>query len=251
MIHSRYKRLYNTEKVYPHKSTLRIYKTPQYILLGEKTKKGKSMNPDKSNLQSLLRTKTTIRDVILCNHFDLFTTFTFKNHRDNIDICKARMQEWLKSQQKIHGKFYYLIVPEFHKDGKSIHFHALLQGYKGKLTPAKNPKNNNLLYTPGKHLIFNLKGWRNGFSTASIIDYDDEDSTAKVASYVTKYITKDMPKFFGKKRYWVSQQLLRPVKSYNVDEQPYITDPSAFVESEDSVETYTKHYKQTGEATTK
>ena len=32
---------------------------------------------------------------------------------------------------------------------------------------------------------------------------------------MTKYITKDMPKFGGKKRYWVSQNLIRPKSTVN------------------------------------
>jgi len=86
-----------------------------------------------------------------------------------------------------------------------------------------------------------LTGWRSGFSNATIIENDD-DSRAKVANYVGKYITKEMPLFSGKKRYWVSQGLQRPIRSNNVDVQPYITDENVEVfDSEDYTVYVVKH----------
>lgn len=225
----RYKQIFNTEKIYPNKKTVKIYHKPIHVLVGHdgNKKRKKSKMQSTADISSLNRTKNNVRDIILCNKFTHFCTFTFKDFRDDIDVCKSRMHYWLKSQQKIHGNFDYIIVPEFHKDGKALHFHALLRGYKGKVTPAKNPRNNNLLYTQAKHLIFNLPGWRNGFSTASIIDADDSEGFEKVANYVTKYITKDMPTFPGKKRYWVSQSLVRPIKNQNINPDEYYSDSSA------------------------
>lgn len=240
MIQSNYKRLYNVEKVYPNFSVLKIYKTPQYVVLCDKTKRGTKMDNQtyREDLlqQSLNRTKTTIRDIVLCNRFEHFCTFTFADHRDQVDVCKARMHMWLKNQQKLHGKFEYLIVPEFHKDGKSLHFHALFKGYTGKMKPAIAPKKQTLVYSHSGKIVLDLVGWRNGFSNATIIDQDDE-SLEKVANYVTKYITKEMPKFFGKKRYWVSQNLVRPAKFHNIDDKQYVEDENALVED---YETFTK-----------
>ncbi|MDN5274247.1 MAG: hypothetical protein JWP06_148 [Candidatus Saccharibacteria bacterium] len=182
-----------------------------------------------SKERSLRRTKTEIKDIILCNHFDLFATFTFNKDRQNVDVCKSKMQYWLQSQQKIHGKFDYLIVPEFHKDGVSIHFHALLSNYTGKIEDSGHKSGKT------QKIIYNITSYRSGFSTATEID-GDKTSRDMVANYVTKYITKDMPQFAGKKRYWVSKGLIRPIKSYNED----VPEPDLFTDTFED-EYYTIH----------
>jgi hypothetical protein len=156
-------------------------------------------------LDSIRRTKTRLQDIVLCNQFDLFCTFTFAKNREDIIACKTRMSNWLDNQRRRKGKFSYAIVPEFHKDGKSLHFHALFKNYKGELT-------NSGIKQKGKE-IFNIPSYKNGYTTASYIQNQE-----KTASYVRKYITKDMPLFPGKKRYWVSNDLVRPEKIVN----PYI-----------------------------
>jgi len=150
-----------------------------------------------SLLVSLRRTKTTISDIVICNNFEIFVTFTFKSDRQDILKCKRKMSKWLKNQKERVGSFSYLIVPEFHKDGKSLHFHALIKGYQGKLVDSGKRIN-------GRR-AFNLKSYKLGFSSAVYID-----DHAKVSSYVRKYITKDMPQFNNKKRFWCSTGLARP-----------------------------------------
>lgn len=221
-----------------------MFKQPFEITVGGTKKKGKNkvlsgMAKDLLIRSSLNRTKTTIKDIILCNHFELFCTFTFKDHRDDIDICKARMQYWLQSQQKQYGAFDYVIVPEFHKDGSSLHFHALFGGYKGRLELAIDPTTGQPFSTEkhnGRHL-YNIVSYKTGFATAIPIE-NGPDDLAKVASYVTKYITKDMPAFHGKKRFWVSQNLVRPIKSNNVDVIPYFTDDNVQVFENDQYTVY-------------
>lgn len=141
--------------------------------------------------------KRTIADLIICNDFDLFLTFTFKKDRQNIDLLRKRFNKWLKNQRDIHGKFQYIVVPEFHKDQKSIHFHALFKHYKGNLTKSGITKNNRTIY--------NVKSYKSGFSTAVKID-----NIQKVSSYMRKYITKEMPTFKNGHRYWCSKGLKRP-----------------------------------------
>lgn len=162
--------------------------------------------PETSEERAIRRTKTTISDLVLCNDFDLFTTFTFNKDRQDIVLCKQKMSRWLHSQQKKYGKFKYIIVPEFHKDGKSIHFHALLKDYKGTLKEAKNKKTNKAILHSGRQ-VYNIQSYQSGFSTAIKID-----NKQKVSSYIKKYITKDMPSIKNKQRFWTSQHLIRPEK---------------------------------------
>jgi len=54
--------------------------------------------------RTLRRAKTTISDIVKCNNFDMFATFTFSYNRDDISSCKTRMTSWFESQQKQHKK---------------------------------------------------------------------------------------------------------------------------------------------------
>jgi len=214
----------NFAKVYPNKITIFEYPYGFYKLKEgfepsqpkPHTNLGKHKDQVLSRLnsseRSLRRTKTLISDLVLSNSFDMFATFTFKDHRDNMDMCRSRMINWLKSQQKQHGRFQYVIVPEFHKDGKSLHFHALLGGYKGQLVDSGKKVNG--------RKAFNIKSYRTGFSTVIKID-----NVEKVSSYVKKYITKDMPMITSKKRFWCSTELARPKIAYNIDLSEYEITP--------------------------
>lgn len=206
-----------TSQVTYYPNHIRVY-TPKFAIKKlnsgyEKIKKKSKHLDDERNVQlvapetdaerSLRRTKKKIRDYVLCNNFELFTTFTFKDDRYNLDRCTQRMSTWLKNQQKRTSKFQYLIVSEYHKD-KAIHFHALMKDYKGQLVPAVNDKTGRII--PG---IFNFKSYTHGYSTAKTIR-DSELDRIKTGNYLIKYITKDMPLFKGKNRYWASSGLKLP-----------------------------------------
>jgi len=155
------------------------------------------------------RAKAEVRDIVLMTDFQHFCTFTLDPkkfpRRYDITMCQMAMHRWLEGQRKKYGRFAYIIVAEFHKDG-AIHFHALFAGYKGPLTDSGVKHDNKPVY--------NLPAWRYGFSTAKVIAQTPDDH-AKVAGYLTKYLTKDMPVFAGKRRYWPSKGLPRPERIVN------------------------------------
>lgn len=214
-------------------------------------------SPEQNYDDSLRRTKTTMSDIVLSNHFDMFATFTFNCNsckfscsqkscsitdphekcdtvkcdcppelcsRLDPETCKQRMSKWLENQQRIHGKFNYLIVPEWHKNG-GLHFHAMLKNYKGNITQAYRHKSRKTYIHNGQP-VFNITSYRQGFTTIKLIP-NDPVIQAKVSNYLKKYITKDMPVFHGRKRYWCSKFLLRPeiVKGDIISNNPYV-DPS-------------------------
>lgn len=208
-----YHDVFEVVKVYPNKSTLYLFKNVNMVRkagyedfnaadFGAQDYNFNPSTAQDSLERSLRRSKQLITDVVLCNDFDIFATFTFKKERQNIELCKSKMSNWLHSQQKTHGRFKYLIVPEFHKDKKSIHFHALMKDYKGNITASGK-------FINGRE-SYNLLSYRSGFTTAVYID-DPE----AVSLYVRKYITKDMPMLPGKKRFWLSTGLERPVSLVN------------------------------------
>lgn len=163
---------------------------------------------------SMRRTKLNIVDIIACNQFDIFVTFSFGKDHYDIDKCKLSMSTWINNTQLWHRKngfknFSYILVPEYHADRKAIHFHALIKGYKGELKKSQNPHTGRQVIQKGKP-IFNMPRYTLGFTNVSFIV--NQEATAR---YLTKYVTKDIINLKGKRRYWYSRDLKRPEKLYN------------------------------------
>lgn len=202
----------NITKEYPQMIKVVVYKQP-HIFTYSDSRKRKSVEVDDKfydpKISSINRTKTLLHDLVLCNDFELFATFTFnpaKVDSFNYNRCLSVMSRWLHHQRDkatSKGKdFKYLIVPEMHKSGR-WHFHALISGYSStlKLSPYK---------TDTLRPIYNITSFRSGFTTASLVD-----SKEALSNYVTKYITKDFIRNFNRKRFLCSKNLVRPVKSVN------------------------------------
>lgn len=158
--------------------------------------------------RSIRRSAKTIGDYILCNDFDMFVTFTIKDDRQNIERSRQKVINWLKNQRNRNGKFRYIVVPEFHKDGESLHFHALIGDFTGKIEQAINPKTSQPLKQKGRN-VYQIVGYTLGFTNVKLIGKEAKDRS-KLSAYLKKYITKDMPSFPGKQRYWVSKGLKQP-----------------------------------------
>lgn len=215
----------NIVKVYPHMLKIIIYHE-NYILPARsdfskirKSTKRSGERTDASD-RSLRRTRQRISDVIACNRFDLWCTFTFNCkkcpvdchnnpcscprdlcRRFDPDICKLRISNWLERQKHDNKDFTYIIVPEFHKNG-ALHFHAFIKHFNAQLVDTKKVDNG--------HNVYRFKNYTLGFSYVIDISSESDENHNKIASYMQKYITKDMPQFHGKKRYFVSQNLNRP-----------------------------------------
>jgi hypothetical protein len=134
-------------------------------------------------------------------------------HRFNEVICKSKIEVWLKNQKKRNGKFQYLIVSELHKNG-AYHFHAVIKDYAGKIKPSIKKETGEQLIDKFKRKVFELPGYKSGFSRATQITANPK-SYANTANYLNKYITKDMPRLSGKKRYWRTNDLKKPIVVYN------------------------------------
>lgn len=170
-------------------------------------------NKEDNVARSLRRTSAEISNILLCNKFKYFATFTFnaqKTDRTDVELLKSKMQNWLKNTQKQYGAFRYLIVAEYHKDKASMHFHALFSDLPCRLVPARSSTTRRLIKSHGKQ-VYNIASFTLGFTTAVPIDQSAE-SSSRLAVYIKKYLTKDMVALSGKKRYWVSHGLNRPIK---------------------------------------
>lgn len=195
---------------------------------------------ERSIQSSLNRTKRKIYDYGRSNVWDWFITLTFERveefNAENFERCKSKVSDWFKNIRKKYCKnIKYLAIPEQHKSG-AWHFHCLVSNCDGlDFEVAKN----NRLYLEdengeyildkygaripnkyyGKELrmsypdgdyIYNIKQYRNGFTTATKIT-----DTKKAVSYVIKYVTKEVVQCgFGKRRYLPSNNLDLPVETF-------------------------------------
>lgn len=201
----------NITKEYPEMFKIVVYKTPKYFFKTDSVKRKREQVSEDyvPTISSLNRTKTLIKDLVLCNNFELFCTFTFNPKKVDsftLPACWGVMSRWLHHQSdlsRLKGKeFKYLIIPEMHKSGR-WHFHALISGYSSTLKPSK-------CVTPTLRPIFNITSFRSGFTTAVVVD-----SKESVSNYVTKYITKSFVKKFNQRRFFCSRNLIRPTKLLN------------------------------------
>ena len=181
------------------------------------TKKNKIESKLENILRSQKRAKERIFDIVVLNKWDYFCTFTFDPHKvdsySSIDVMH-KVKSWFSYQHKFHGMSY-ILVPEFHRSGR-IHIHALI--VLGCLKVIDSGKTN-------KHgdKIYNIGAWRYGWSTAEPI----YGSQIQLAHYVTKYISKDIVKIFGK-YYWSSRNLIRDVPTQYCNSNFEVIDSTSY-----------------------
>ncbi|MCB5712133.1 rolling circle replication-associated protein [Lactonifactor longoviformis] len=158
-------------------------------------------------------------EITRANRWSYFVTLTFdpkKIDSTDYDLLSCKTSKWLNNLKSRYAPdLKYILVPELHKDGKKFHFHALIANtgnlqlsFSGKVAVGKR------IYDyhrkPFGTKIYNLSNWKYGFSTATAVS-----DSSRVASYITKYITKDLCTLTkGKKRYWVSKNVDRAEISY-------------------------------------
>ena len=179
---------------------------------------------------SFKRAKDKIYDYILCNEWTYFFTGTInpqKMDSSKPKECLKPLKVWLQHMVQRYG-IAYICIFEYHKKG-NIHMHGLIlenfakplklvdsgtKLYFGFKKPMRNKTARRYgLNTDSGQMVYNLTTWRFGWSTAIKV-YGDRQ---QLAHYVTKYITKDNKKIFGK-YYWHSRNLDKPKILYsNVD----------------------------------
>lgn len=164
-----------------------------------------SVNDDKM-LESIIRAKSKIFEYAICNDWDYFITLTIdgkKYDRTNLKDYYKTFAQWLRDYQKKYKiTIKYLLVPELHSDNKSWHMHGLIYGL------------------PYEHLQENSNGYldwlpyQKKFGYCSIDFIKDKN---RVASYITKYVSKGMTEQKGvtelnQKLYYCSKGLKTAVE---------------------------------------
>lgn len=171
-------------------------------------------NTAQNHERSTRRARQKVIDYALMNEFDKFGTLTFDPKKCNaydLDWCQNELKRWLKKQRENYGKFRYIVVSEYMKDGK-VHFHLLMGDYKGKL------RKTNLRGTgKNERQCYKITSWEKKYGFADIEDIAD---TKAIAFYITKYITKDFnEKPQNAKKYWCSKGLKTPKVTYDDNER--------------------------------
>lgn len=174
--------------------------------------------------RSKRRACKTIRDLILCNEFDLFCTLTLNpeliDNKDYGAVVK-KLNTYLDNRVRRKG-LKYVGVPELHKKG-GLHFHFLCNSdsmnlvdsgtvsCKGHKKPIKVSTADRLgIPLEERKEVYNITDWNLGFTTA-IHTYGNPHS---VANYVGKYITKASDKIGGR-WYYSGGDLNRPLFKYS------------------------------------
>lgn len=152
---------------------------------------------------SLRRAKGKIYDYSRANEWDWFVTLTFapeKVDRYDYSSCTKKLSKWLNNMRTSAGDdFKYIVVPERHKDG-AYHFHGLFANCDSLGIEFSGH------FTKDHQEIYNIGKYRMGFTTATKVNNNEA-----VTKYITKYTTKDLMEHIkGKKKYWVSRNLLLP-----------------------------------------
>lgn len=194
---------------------------PYYPLMpsGEKISKPQNLNNPVRD-DSVLRAKRKVFDIALLNTYDYFFTWTLdktKIDRYDVKVIKQKLIKYLNNMQQRHN-FRCLLIPEYHKDG-AIHFHGLCSGNLKLVDSGKK--------TESGQIIYNMSQWRLGFSTAIEL-YGDYMTVCK---YITKYISKDFKKIFGKFYYTCGELVREPEKVYT-DIPFYLVDSPAYYNSD-------------------
>lgn len=191
------------------------------------------------------RTIDAIYKYALANQWQGFVTLTFNPElvdSSDYDLCSLKVKNWLGNIKKRHcHDLKYIIVPELHSDKIKYHFHALFAEFNKMPLVDSGHKDNS------GRVIYNLPMWTYGFSTMTLIDNESSD---KAVSYIVKYISKDLcAALFGKKRYWVSRNLDKPIeREYSLPGDDLVDDkvvnsPSFVL---DSVESFITEANQSG-----
>lgn len=173
--------------------------------------------------RSMRRARSNVRDYALNTPMRWFVTLTLDKEtvdRYDGDAVVKKLSTWLDNQVRRRG-LAYVLVPERHKDG-AIHFHGLINDAvdvvdSGTMVPPgggkprrpRSRRQRDQWLAQGGHVVYNLPGWRFGFTTAIEL-YGDY---AAAVGYVCKYIGKD-PQKVGGRWYYSGGKLGRPDVEY-------------------------------------
>lgn len=189
-----------------------VFKESGWELSADKPKTSKPKSADSmAREDSIRRAKTAVSDIIRMNDFEYFVTLTLSEKEIDRTNPKEITRKLKIALSNLVERYClkYVLIPEYHKDGKAVHFHGFISGdiktVDSGTVKAPNHKKPIKIETAKRKgislenckTVYNLPQWKLGFTTAIPLSRNDRDNTA-LEIYVTKYITKDLQKIFGK-----------------------------------------------------
>lgn len=128
------------------------------------------------------RAKRRVFELIAANpDLNMFCTFTVQFGRDDYGAIIKRLGQWLDNRVRRKG-LRYILVPEYHDDAQSIHFHGVFN--EGALSLENSGVRR------GRKVVYNLPEWGLGFASAVRIGARDLEPI-ECARYIANYMLKE------------------------------------------------------------
>lgn len=158
-------------------------------------------------LSNAIRSNLNVQRLARCNcdSWVSFITLTYSENIKDINTTNKQFNYFISNIRKLKKDFKYLAVPEFQKRG-AVHYHILsnLDLDQVIIFNQEFKKGSAVNY----NTLYDVKYWNHGFARVDFI----KNNYKKIYSYLTKYMVKDIDdRLFMKKRYFFSQNLIRPV----------------------------------------
>lgn len=181
----------------------------------------KGISSELNRIRAMIRARNRIFDIVFMNRglWSHFLTITYNDQILN-GACLPDVMEktsiWLENQTSRKG-LNYILVPEYHKKYNRVHCHCLINDVFPMIDSGTRICEGNLrkpmrietiqrlgLQDKIKSVVYNVPDWKYGFSTAIPV----YGNGRALAAYITKYVTKECEKIFGK-YYWSCEKLTR------------------------------------------
>lgn len=154
---------------------------------------------DEKLLNNVIRAKSKVKELCLCNEWQWFFTGTLdssKYDRKNLKKYHHDLTQWIRDCNKQYNtKIDFIFVPELHQDGESWHMHGLLNGL-----PVEHLTQFKIGDTMGKYIAEKVKkgdavyNWKKYVDKFGFCNLEPIKNQCKVSRYLTKYISKDLYK---------------------------------------------------------
>lgn len=177
---------------------------------GEENREPRKAADRDGSAQSWNRAQKRAYDYIRCNpDLNMFVTLTFdpeRVDRQSWENIVSKINDWLDNRVRRRG-LKYILCPEYHLDGQSIHFHGLMNESALKLVNAVNARTGGKLYRNGK-TVYNIEDFPFGFTTA--IRVTGEEASKACAGYIFKYMRKQGGQRIGGRYFLAGGELVKP-----------------------------------------
>jgi len=145
--------------------------------------------------RSLRRSKANVRRKVMSADLDYMITLTYRENKQDLEAAWIDFTKWIRRVRSSNPTYKYVAVAEFQKRG-AVHFHVAVKGWQ-QITLLRSHwlavvgDGNVRVDRPKRQVKYK---WQ----------------LAKIASYMVKYITKDLGAAFGRQRYRVSEGIIIP-----------------------------------------